>query len=236
MSFLEHLEELRSRILKILIATAIAFAACFAFSDELFRIVARPITALVPELVFTTVTEPFNLTMKIALLAAIFLASPFIMAQVWLFISPGLYRHERRYALPFILSSSLLFVTGGVFGYFIGFPYTLKFLVDWGRGFGLKEMLTAAAYFDTFIMVELGLGLVFQIPAVIFVLSRIGLITPQFLVRNSKYAVLLSFVAAAVITPSGDAMTMMVFAVPIILLYFLGVIVAFIFGKKRTKE
>src|SRR5215831_344971 len=118
MSFLDHLEELRQRILRSLIAVGVAFAACFYFSDKLFHIIERPIRQVVGALSFGAVTEPFNLLIKISFVASLFIASPFIMAQIWLFIAPGLYKHERRYALPFIISSSLLFVVGGLFGYF----------------------------------------------------------------------------------------------------------------------
>jgi sec-independent protein translocase protein TatC len=236
MSFFDHLEELRGRLLKIVAAVGLTFVACFSFSDDLFRIVARPIIAASGPLNFMTPTEPFNLQLKVALVAGIFLASPFIMAQVWLFIAPGLYKHERRYAAPFIISSSLLFVLGGSFGYFVAFPFAVTFLVQMGKDMDLNAVISAKEYFDLFIQVELGLGIVFQIPAVIFVLSRIGLITARFLIRNTKYAVLLSFVVAAIITPTSDITNMMVMAVPMIGLYLLGIIVAFIFGKKRKAE
>jgi sec-independent protein translocase protein TatC len=236
MSFLDHLEELRTRLINMLIATGIAFAACWTFSDTIFDAVSAPIVETAGPLNFMSVTEPFNLTVKVAFITALFLASPFIMAQIWLFVSPGLYKHERRYALPFILSSSLLFIAGGLFGYYVAFPYALEYLVLWGRGMNMNPVISAREYFDLFVMVELGLGIVFEIPAVIFVLSRIGLVTPWFLLKNFKYAVLLTFVVAAVITPSADIPNLMVMAVPMLLLYLLGVIVAFLFGKKRTKE
>jgi sec-independent protein translocase protein TatC len=236
MSFLDHLEELRTRLINMLIATGIAFAACWFFADNIFKLVSAPIEEVSGPLTFTSVTEPFNLTVKVAFITALFVASPFIMAQIWLFVSPGLYKHERRYALPFILSSSLLFVAGGLFGYFIAFPLALAYLVQWGRDLGMRELIVAREYFDLFVMIELGLGVVFEIPAVIFVLSRIGLVTPWFLLKNFKYAVLLTFVVAAIITPSSDIPNLMVMAVPMLLLYLLGVVVAFLFGKKRKKE
>lgn len=236
MSFLDHLEELRKRLINVLIAVGLTFAACFTFSNDLFKIVAAPIIAASGPLNFMTPTEPFNLQIRVALVAAIFLASPFIMAQVWLFISPGLYKHERRYAAPFIISSSILFLLGGMFGYFIAFPFAVAFLVQMGKDMGLNAVINAKEYFSLFMQVELGLGIVFQIPAVIFVLSRIGLVTAGFLLKNTKYAVLLCFVVAAIITPSSDVTNMMVMAVPMVALYMLGVLVAFIFGKKRTKE
>ena len=236
MSFLDHLEELRKRIIHSLIAVAIAFAACWTFASDIFKVVSRPIQSAGVQLNMMSVTEGFNLQLKMALMAAIFLSSPFLMAQVWLFIAPGLYKHERRYAAPFIIFSSLLFVTGGLFGYFVAFPFALQFLIQMGAGMGLNIVINASSYYDLFVAIELGLGVVFEIPAVIFVLSRIGLVSGKFLLKNTKYAILLAFVAAAIITPTSDIPNMMIMAVPMIALYLLGVIVAFVFGKKRKKD
>ena len=236
MSFLDHLEELRTRIINMLISIGIAFAACWWFADQIFKMVSAPIEAASGPMVFLSPTEPFNLTVKIAFITALFVASPFIMAQIWLFVAPGLYKHERRYALPFILSSSFLFITGGLFGYIVAFPFALQYLIQWGRDLGIQPFISAREYFDLFVMVELGLGVVFEIPAVIFVLSRIGLVTPRFLLKNFKYAVLAVFIVAAIITPSSDIPNLMIMAMPMILLYVVGIIVAFFFGKKRTKE
>ena len=238
MSFLDHLEELRRRIIHMLIAVGIAFAACWTFAIPLFNIVQKPVQKALgnQQLVFLTITEPFNLQLKIALTAAIFLASPFIMAQVWLFVAPGLYKRERRYAAPFIICSSILFILGGVFGYYVAFPFAVQFLISMGRDMGLTAQVTAGDYFDKFIMIELGLGIVFEIPALIFVLARFGLVTAGFLLRNTKYAVLIAFVVAAIITPTSDIPNMMIMAVPMIMLYLFGVIVAFFFGKKREAE
>ena len=236
MSFLDHLEELRRRIIHSLIAVAVALGVCWTFADTLFRVVAVPIRKTGVEMIVTSPTQAFNLELKLALLAAIFLAAPFILGQVWLFISPGLYKHERRYALPFIVSSSFLFALGGMFGYFVAFPFALQFLIQWAVGMGLVPRISASEYFDLFIMVELGLAVIFEIPALIFVLARIGLVSGPFLLRNTRYAVLIAFVVAAIITPTTDIPNMMMMAVPMVALYMLGVVVAYVFGKKRTKE
>jgi sec-independent protein translocase protein TatC len=237
MSFLDHLEELRKRIINSLIAIGIAMAACWFFADNLFRIVARPIETAGVQLAMSKLTEGFNLELKLAMMSAVFVASPFLLAQLWLFIAPGLYKHERRYALPFVLFSSVLFVLGGLFGYFIAFPYAAQFLLAWGtKNMGLTPVIMASDYFDLFVTIELGLGIVFEIPAVIFILARIGLVSAGFLLRNVKYAILISFLLAAVITPTSDIPNMMIMAVPMIALYFLGIVVAFFFGKKRHKE
>src|SRR5207249_5429418 len=162
MSFLDHLEELRKRIIHSLIAVGVALGVCWTFADPLFRIISRPIVAQGVQLNMTKPTEGFNLELKLALMASVFLAAPFILGQVWLFISPGLYKHERRYALPFIFFSSLLFVTGGLFGYFVAFPFALQFLLDWEKKMGLTTLINVSEYFDLFIMVELGLAIIFE--------------------------------------------------------------------------
>ena len=236
MSFLDHLEELRKRIIHSLIAVGVALCVCWYFADPLFVIISKPILDNGVQLNMTKPTEGFNLELKLALLAAIFLAAPFILAQVWLFIAPGLYKHERRYALPFIIFSTLLFVAGGLFGYFIAFPFALQFLIEWGRNMKLTTIISATEYFDLFIMIELGLGVIFEIPALIFVLARMGLVSGGFLLRNTRYAILIAFIVAAVITPTTDIPNMMMMAVPMILLYMLGVGVAYVFGKKRRTE
>jgi sec-independent protein translocase protein TatC len=237
MSFLDHLEELRKRIIHALIAVGVAFGVCWYFATDLYKLVQRPITkAGITSLVFSTPTEGFNLDLKLAVMAAIFLAAPFILGQIWLFISPGLYKHERRYALPFIFFSSLLFIMGGLFGYFVAFPFALQFLISWEKDMGATVLINASEYFDLFIMVELGLAVIFEIPAVIFILSRIGLVSGPFLLRNTRYAILISAIVAAVITPTTDIPNMLMMAVPMVGLYLLGVAIAYLFGKKRTKE
>src|SRR6266550_4775106 len=215
MSFLDHLEELRKRIIHSLISVGVALGVCWTFADALFRTVARPIyKAGVSSLIVSTPTEGFNLELKLALMSAIFLASPFVLGQVWLFISPGLYKHERRYALPFIFFSSLLFILGGLFGYFVAFPFALQFLIQWEKDMGATVLINASEYFDLFITVELGLAVIFEIPAVIFILSRIGIVSGPFLLRNTRYAILIATVLAAVITPTTDIPNMLMMAVP----------------------
>jgi len=236
MSFLDHLEELRQRILRMLIAIAVGFALCWTFADQLFVFVSRPVLDAGGRLNMTKLTEGFNVEFKLSIVAAIYVMAPYLMSQVWLFISPGLYKHERRYALPFVVFSTLLFYIGGVFGYYIAFPYAVQFLLDWGRNMNLATLISASEFFDLFMWIMVGLGIVFEIPALIFVLSRIGLVTAGFLLKNIKYAVLICFVVAAIITPTTDVPTMMLMAGPMIGLYLLGVAVAFFFGKKRTKE
>ena len=235
MSFLDHLEELRQRIFRILIAIAVTFIVCWAFVDQIYRVIAFPILDALGDqpLVFISPTQPFNLFVKVSFVAALFLASPFILAQLWLFIAPGMYKHERRWAIPFVLSGSVLAMIGALFGYFIAFPFALDFLINWGERAGLQAMIDATRYFDLFLTIEVGLAVIFQIPPVIFILSRLGVVSAGFLLRNTKYAVLIAFVVAAIITPTADIPNMMIMAGPMILLYLVGVVVAFIFGKRK---
>ncbi len=236
MSFLDHLEELRKRIINSLIGIVAAFAVCWIFSNDIFLFISGPIRTAGVQLNMLRPTEGFTLSMKLAFMGAVFLSSPVIMSQVWLFIAPGLYKHEKRYALPFIFFSSLLFVTGGAFGFYIAFPFALQYLIQWGRDMGMNMVISASEYYDLFIMIELALGFIFQIPAVIFVLSRLGIVSAGFLLKHTKYAILISFVAAAVITPTSDIPNMMIMAVPMVTLYMLGIVVAFLFGKKKQDK
>jgi sec-independent protein translocase protein TatC len=236
MSFFDHLEELRRRLLNSLIAVAVSFGICYYFQDPLYRVFSRLIQNAGGSLNAASLTSPFTILLKIAFLASLFLAAPFILAQVWLFISPGLYKRERRYALPFVFFASVLFICGGLFGYFIALPFGIKFLIELGKSHDMNILLTVDDAFDLVFYLELGLGVIFEIPAIIFLLSRLGLVSGSFLLRNSKYAILICFVAAAVITPTGDIPNMLIIGLPMIALYFLGVVIAYIFGKKRQRE
>jgi len=236
MSFFDHLGELQRRILNSLIAVGVAFAACWYFADEIFRVFRTLIDESGAKLNQTEFTDAFTVQLKMALMAAIFLASPFILAQVWLFISPGLYRRERRYAGPFVVSATILFVLGGLFAYYIALPTGLKFLIDMGKGLEIETLISVSLAFNLVFALIVGMGVVFEIPALIFLLSRIGIVSGPFLLKNMKYAVLGCFVAAAIITPTGDIGNMMILAVPMLGLYVVGILVAFIFGKKRRRD
>lgn len=237
MSFIEHLEELRKRILWAVVCVAATFAVCWTFSTDLYDLASAPIRA--NPAVTLSVSRPqdiFGLHMKVTLVASLFFSAPLILTQAWLFISPGLYRHERRYAIPFVVSASLLFVAGGAFGYFVAFPTALRFLLDWIVASHLTPIIDAVEYFDLFFSIMVALGIVFQIPAVIFVLSRIGLVSAGMLVRYLKHAVLGCAVVAAIITPTSDFGNMLIIAGPMIVLYVLGIGIAWAFGKRRVAE
>jgi sec-independent protein translocase protein TatC len=237
MTFIEHLEELRRRILWSVICVGAAFGACWIFHAEIYDIASAPIRA--NPAVMLSLSRPqdiFGLYMKVTLVAAIFVASPLLLVQAWLFISPGLYAHERRHAIPFVLSASTLFLAGGAFGYFIAFPAALGFLLDWIVASRITPVIDAVEYFDLFFSIMVALGIVFQIPAVIFVLARIGLVSAGMLVRYFKHAVVGSLVVAAVITPTSDFGNMLIIAGPMLALYGAGIGVAWLFGRRRIAE
>jgi sec-independent protein translocase protein TatC len=234
MPFLEHLEELRRRIIKSFVAIGASFAVCYYFSLELFAFVARPITKIAgASLVINDPTEAFTVYLRISFVAALYLSGPFVLWQAWRFIAPGLYEHERRYAGPFIISTTLFFVIGGVFGYVVAFPTALQFLLDMAKQGHMVPLIAAENYFNLFSTVMIVLGIVFEIPPVVFILSRIGLVSGPFLLRNTRWAILISTIIAAVVTPTIDMFNMMVVAVPMVLLYLIGVAVAFVFGRQR---
>jgi sec-independent protein translocase protein TatC len=234
MSFLDHLEELRKRLIVSIIAIFVAFVACWRYADKVFSWIQEPLTKFLPpddqKLAYTRLTEPFFLYMKVAFFAAIFVASPILMWQVWRFISPGLYKRERRYAAPFIVFATLFFVAGGYFGYRVILPGTCAFFVETGKQF--KQMIKVDEYFSFASTIILASGAVFETPILIFFLARLGIVTPHFLLQKSKYAIVISFIIAAVITPTPDMVTQSFLALPMIGLYFLGVGVAFLFGKR----
>ena len=233
MTFLDHLEELRKRLVVSLIAIAVGFFACWAFAEKIFEYLQAPLAAFLPpgdKLAYTRLTAPFFLYMKVAFFTGLFVASPVILFQLWLFISPGLYRKERRLAAPFIIFGTLFFVLGGYFGYRFLLPATCSFFVETGKEF--KQMVTVDDYFSFASTIIMATGVVFETPILIFFLARLGIVTPAFLMQKFKYAVVLSFVIAAVVTPTPDMVTQSALAVPMIVLYLLGVGVAYLFGKK----
>jgi sec-independent protein translocase protein TatC len=237
MSFLEHLDELRTRLVHVLAALVVGFVACWAFRDPIFHFLTEPLRASHPDIkfIFTGPSEALMLKMKMAFFVGIFVAAPYILYQVWAFVSPGLYKHEKAYAVPFIAAGSVFFLGGAAFGHYYLFPMTFRFLVDFG-GTDMEFLPKVEEYYSFYSWFLLGLGLVFQLPVVIFVLARIGLVTPGFLLRKFKYAVVISFVLAAIITPTPDMVTQSLLALPMLGLYLLGVGVAALFGRPRRKE
>jgi sec-independent protein translocase protein TatC len=239
MGFLDHLEELRKRIIYSVVAVAVGFFACWGYADRIYDVMQRPIMTalrnhhLTETLVYLNPTEPFNLYLKVAALAGLFLTCPFVLYQVWLFIAPGLYRNEKRYIGPFLFSTVGLFVAGGYFGYKFVYPMALDFLIGYGSKF--QPMITIGEYTQLFLTIILGMGVIFEIPILVFFLSLMGIVTAGFMWKNFRYAILVIFVIAAIITPTTDILNMCIFAAPMVALYAVSIGIAWwVHPKQRT--
>jgi len=237
MSFLEHLDELRSRLFRVALVFVVVLAGCWFASDRILAFLLAPIRQHLfegGEIIFIALTEPFMVSMKASALAALFVSAPYVLWQFWSFVAPGLYRTERRAGAVFIVAGTIFFVAGGAFGYYVALPVTVRWLIALGSQF--KAQLTLQAAFDFESRMLLGAGLVFEMPIIILVLSRFGIVTPGFLLRHFKMAVMVIALAAALVTPSGDALTMAVFALPMIALYLLGVGFAWLAAKPASTK
>lgn len=234
-----HLQELRSRLIASFIAIGIGFIVCYTFSQTLFDILAKPLFKLLPQggsLIFTSVAEAFFTYMKVAFIGGLILASPFVLYQIWAFVAPGLYRHEKRYVLPLLFGGSFFFLLGILFGYFIALPVGFRFLLGYAADL-IKPMPSMKEYLSFSVKFLLAFGLVFEFPVVLVMLARIGIIDAKMMAKQRKYAILLIFIFAAVITPP-DLISQLIMAFPLIGLYELSILLAKIFEKKtklRTK-
>lgn len=239
MSFLDHLEELRRRLIYALLSMVAGVLVSWPLADRIFAVMQQPIMEalrnhkLDDKLVYLSPTEPFNIYLKIGLLAGLFVSSPLVLYQLWAFVAPGLYRNEKRYVLPFMFCTVALFLSGGYFGYRIVYPAALDFLIGYGEQF--RPMITIGEYTDLFLTVIVGLGVVFELPVVIFFLALMGVVDAGFLWNNLRYAVLGIFIVAAIITPTTDIVNMMIFAAPMIVLYLLSIGIAWFVHPKRRK-
>lgn len=240
MSLLEHLEELRRRLIHSALYLIAAFFVAYGFHAQIYNFMQEPITRalqahhLDTQLVYLNPVDPFNLYIKISLLAGAILASPFILYQIWLFISPGLYKREKRYVVPFMAATVGLFLSGAFFGYHYVYPGALEFLIGYGHQF--KPMVTIGEYTDLFLTVILGLGVTFELPILIFFLALFGLVRARWLWKNIRYAILLIFIIAAIITPTPDVLTMCVFAAPMLGLYGISIGVAYMVHPDHRKK
>jgi sec-independent protein translocase protein TatC len=241
MSFFDHLNELRKRLMWSFGAIVVGTMIAFAVSQKVFAFIAKPMLLalrhahLEEKLVYTSPTGVINLLITISLYLGIVIALPVVLYQVWLFIAPGLYKHERSAVLGFISSSFGLFLAGVAFGYYILLPYMLKFLIGFQGPF--KPLISINEYFDLILIVLLGLGVIFEMPILIFFLTLFGLVTPQFLLKNFRYAMLIITVIAAIVTPTPDALTMLIFMSPMIGLYFVSIGVSYmVVRRKRARE
>jgi sec-independent protein translocase protein TatC len=237
MTFLEHLDELRKRITHAVGGLLVGFIIAFAFINRIFDFVYQRLSAVIPggKLIYTEAPEMFMLWIKIAALTGVLIASPYIMLQVWLFIAPGLYAKEKKLAIPFVLSSSMLFIGGAAFSHYMVFPAAWNFFAGFGNSY-VEFLPRVDPIFGMYVKLMLGIGLTFQLPVIMFVLARLGIVSAAFLTRNFKYAVLFIFIFAAVITPDANPVTQIMVAGPMVVLYLLGIAVAWLFGKSKKSD
>jgi len=236
MSFLEHLDELRKRIIYALIAIVGGFGIACLFLTPLFNFIMGPMTAALPKgqtLIYTEPTEALMLYLKMAVLAGLLIASPGVMSQVWLFVAPGLYAHEKKMAVPFVLMSSFFFIVGAGFSHYVVFPLTWKFFLSFSSK-DLTFMPRVEPAFGLYVKLMLTFGLIFQMPTIVLFLARMGVITAKFLIKNFKYAILINFIIGAVLSPGTDPVGQLLLAAPMCLLYVISIGLAWMFGKKRT--
>jgi sec-independent protein translocase protein TatC len=247
MSFLDHLDELRRRIITSLIAVGVAFVFTFIYVDQILLFILTPMEQMAGHtLSFIDPTEGFVLKVKVALMAGLILAAPVVFTQVWLFIAPGLYSHEKKLAIPFVVMSTVFFVGGAVFSHYIVFPIVWKFLAE--QTLTVVDPVTNVSRkilsfeprvepaFSLYLRLILALGATFELPTVVLFLARMGLVTPRFLIKNFKYAVMIIMVAAAVLSPDGGGVGMVAMGGPVVGLYVFSIGLAWMFGKKRRKD
>ena len=238
MSFLDHLDELRRRLVKAFSALAIGFMVCFGFIEPIFDFIMEPLAAVLEDdasLIYTSAPEFFFLNLKMSALAGLILATPVVMSQLWLFIAPGLYAHEKKFAIPFVGLASVFFIGGTFFGHYILFQVAWGFFANFGAETEYVTFMPRLQdAFGLYVRLVLACGVIFQLPTVVFFLARMGVASPRFLIRNFKYAFLLCFVLAAILTPTPDPVTMTVMAGPMLALYILSIGIAWVFQKRKA--
>lgn len=240
MSLLEHLEELRKRLIHSVVYLIVGFGAAYGFHEKIYQLMQAPITyalhkhGLPTQLIIHNPVDGFNMYLKISFMAGCIIASPFVLYQVWLFISPGLYQNEKRYVMPFMAATVTLFLAGAFFGYRWVFPGSLDFLFGFSHQF--RPLIEVNEYTDLFLTVILGLGIAFELPILVFFLSLFGIVSPRFLWKNLRFAILIIFVIAAIITPTPDPLTMCVFATPLLCLYLLSIAVSYMVHPARRRK
>ena len=235
MSFLEHLDELRKRLIYSVYSLIAGCAVAYLFIQRLFDFIMLPMRNMLPggnKLIYTAGAEAFMLYLKIGFIAGIFFASPLILWQVWKFVAPGLYTHEKKFAIPFVLLSTIFFVLGGLFSHYVAFPWTWKFFISFSTDY-MVFMPKIDEAFSLYTKMLLGFGIIFEMPTLVFFLARMGVVTARMLLRYFKYAVLVIFIVAAVVSPGTDMMSQLIMAVPMLALYLISIVIAAIFGRKK---
>jgi sec-independent protein translocase protein TatC len=238
MSFLEHLEELRKRIINACLGIAVGIGLSFFFIQTIYDFLTAPALSTLPEgskLIYTQPTEAFSLYITISLISGAVFAAPFIMYQVWMFIAPGLYANEKKFVIPFVLFSTLGFLAGAAFNHYVAYPFIMIYFASFNTP-DLTYMPQLSEVFGLYVKMLLGLGVVFQMPTVVYFLAKIKIVTARFLLSQFKYAILIIVVVAAVITPTGDPVTLLVFSTPMVGLYLISIAIAWLVGPKRLKS
>lgn len=238
MSFLEHLDELRKRLIQAALGILGGFVVAFAFIKYIFEFIMVPLQQVLPEggrLVYTEPAEAFFLYMKMAALVGLMLAMPILAAQVWMFIAPGLYPREKKFAIPFVALTSVFFLGGALFSHYAVFPLAWRFFAGFTTDY-MEFLPRIAPVFSLYVRMMLAMGVVFQLPTLVFFLAKLGLVTPKFLIKNIKYAILIIFIVAAVLTPSADPVTQTAMAVPMMVLYGISIGIAWVFQKRRSDD
>ncbi len=235
LSLTEHLAELRTRLIRSIAAVAVGFCISYAFIEPIFAMLSRPLEKVLPpgtSLIFTSYPEAFFTYLKLALVCGIFIASPFILYEIWAFVAPGLDEHEKKCALPFVVFSSIFFVGGALFGYIVVFPAAFNFLAGYA-GRDLKLLPSVSEYFSLTIKLLLGFGAAFELPIFMVFMALIGLIDARMLRKNRKYALLIIFILAAVLTPTPDVVNQCLLAAPLLILYEISIFLVALIGKRR---
>ena len=235
--FLSHLEELRKRLIVCALAIGIGFIISYAFSKQIFSLLILPLTRVLPSdsrLIFTSLPEMFIAYIKVALIAGIVLATPVIFYELWMFLAPALYQKERKYIIPFVFFSTILFLTGSMFGYFVVFPYGFKFFISLATD-EVQALPSVKQYFSFAVRMLLAFGLVFELPLVVLLMTKIGMVTPDSLKKFRKFAILGSFILAAILTPP-DAASQIMMAIPLVILYEISIIISKGIYRKKKKD
>jgi sec-independent protein translocase protein TatC len=236
MSFLEHLDELRRRLIWSVSALVGGFLICLLFIGPIKAFVMEPLVRVLPKggtLIYTEPTEGFMLGMKMAALAGLFLAAPVILWQLWKFIAPGLYAHEKKFAIPFVVFATFFFTAGALFSHYIAFPWAWEFFASFSTEY-MTFTPKVGSVFSLYVKMLLGFGAIFQMPTIVFFLARVGGITARFLIKNIKYAILIIFIIAAVLSPGTDVVSQAMMAGPMMVLYVISIVIAWVFGKRKT--
>ena len=238
MSFLEHLDELRKRLVRICIGIGVGILVSFAFIERIFNFLLGPTRKVLPpgvKIIYTQPGEAFGMYIWVSMIAGAVIASPYVMYQVWMFIAPGLYSKEKRMAIPFVLFTTIGFLAGAAFNHYVAFPFLMQFFAQF-NGIDLSFMPRLEDTFDLYVKMLLGMGVVFQLPTIVYFLAKMKLVTASFLWKHGKYAILIAYIIAAVVTPTGDPVNQTIFAAPMIVLYFLSIIIAFVVNPRSKQD